>query len=69
MRTTRIHAIKTLDFVASTAIGFGLGYLVLHRLELAALVAVGLCGLGALAKLLAFSMAAKVQGTGHLDSQ
>jgi 4-amino-4-deoxy-L-arabinose transferase-like glycosyltransferase len=66
MKPSRIQKIRWLDSAATLFIGLGLGYILLHWMEWAAIVAWVLCGLGAMAKMLAASMASRVSDADDL---
>ena len=53
MKPRGLQCIGWLDTAASLFIGLGLGYLLLHRLEMASGIAWTLCGLGAIGKMVA----------------
>ncbi len=62
MSTRRVQASGWIDTAASLSIGLGMGYLLLRGLEMASAVAWVLCGLGAVAKIIAAWMAAPPSG-------
>ena len=59
MKPRGLQSIGWLDTAATLLIGLGLGYLILHGLEVASVVAWAFCGLGAVAKVIAAWMASR----------